>query len=389
MPTRRGWGVLGLAVGLLLLWLLLGEGEFLSVGLVLLVAVAIAFAWIRVADPSVPISRDVQPERVREGDDVVITLELTNPSPVPLLGIDLVDRIRGIGSSTSHLARVPAHRRVRVPYRVATRARGVYRVGPVRVAVTDPLGLMTRSAEAGPVDTLIVYPRTEVLEGYPVVRGRDPSIQASRPEFSARGGEDFFTIREYRHGDDLRRVHWPTTARRDELMIRQFETPWQSRGLLVLDTRSQVYDPDGFESAVRGAASAYLHLDRAGFELDALIGSDHVRSQDPDPTNRVLEALAGVQPNPGLDLRAVVARLRRRFVGGALVVVTGEVDEQLGQAISTLGPDFGSVLLLSASPTPIGLLPSIRTPLAAATCLPGETWASTWQRLKGRAWASA
>ncbi|NND85682.1 MAG: DUF58 domain-containing protein [Acidimicrobiia bacterium] len=388
MPTRRGWGVLGLAMGLLLLWLLLGESEFLSVGALLAAAMALAFAWVRIADPSVPITRDVQPERVREGDDVVITLELTNPSPVPLLGITLVDSIRGVGSSTSHLARVPAHKRVRVPYRLTPRSRGVYRVGPVQVSVTDPLGLMIRSAVGGPVDTLIVYPRTEVLEGYPVVRGRDPSIQASRPEFSARGGEDFFTIREYRHGDDLRRVHWPTTARRDELMIRQFETPWQSRGLLILDTRAGVHDPDGFESAVRGAASAYLHLERAGFELDALIGSDHIRSQDPDPTNRVLEALAAVQPNTGLDLRAVVARLRRRFIGGALVVVTGEVDEQLGQGVSTLGPDFGTVLLLSASTVPIGLLPSIRTPMAAATCLPGETWAGTWQRLKGRAWQS-
>ena len=60
---------------------------------------------------------------------------------------------------------------------------------------------------------------------------------ASRPEFSRRGGEDFYTLRSYQEGDDLRRVHWASSAKLDELMIRQMETPWQSRALVFFDVR--------------------------------------------------------------------------------------------------------------------------------------------------------
>ncbi len=388
MPTTRGWAVLGLATGLVALWVLLGERELLATGLVLAAAFLIGLTWVHLGDPSIPISREVNPEWVQQGDDVVVTLQLTNPRRVSLLGLRATDTIRRLGSSTVTLARIPARRVVRVPYRIHTARRGVFRVGPLHLSISDPLGLVTRGASGGPTDTLVVYPRPDPLRGYPIVRGRDPSIQASRPEFSARGGEDFFTIREYRHGDDLRRVHWRTTARRDELMIRQFETPWQSRGLVILDTRAEVYDDETFESAVRGAASSYLHLTKLGFELDVLVGVDHIRSADPGPGGRVLEALAAVEPTAALDLRAVSTRLRRKFIGGALVVVTGAIDEHAGQAIAALGPDFGHVLVLSASREPLGPLPPTRTPLVGAACPPDRTWTEAWSQMQGRSWAS-
>lgn len=388
MPTTRGWAVLGLATGLIALWVVLGERELLATGLVLMAAYLIGLAWVNLGDPRIPISREVNPERVQEGDDVRVTLQLSNPSRVSLLGLRVTDSIRNLGSSTAMITRIPGRRTVRVPYRIRTTRRGVFRVGPVHLSISDPLGLVTRGSEGGPADTLVVYPRADPLQGYPIVRGRDPSIQASRPEFSARGGEDFFTIREYQRGDDLRRVHWRTTARRDELMIRQFETPWQSRGLVLFDTRNQVYGAETFESAVRGAASAYLHLIRLGFELDVLVGTTHIRSKDPDPQGRVLETLAAVAGVDALDLRATTTRLRRKYVGGALVVITGTLDEHFGQAIAALGPDFSSVLVLSASQEPLGLLPAIRTPMASSVCAPGESWTSAWANLRGRSWSS-
>lgn len=389
MPTRRGWAVLGLAVGLVILWTLLGEREVLGTGLVLGIPILLGVAWLRFGRVDIPVGRHMNPEWVQEGDDVVVTLELTNGGRLPLVGVSVTDAIHGIGLSSVTVARLPGRTTARVPYRTTMNRRGVFRVGPAQLSISDPLGLVARGANVGSHDTLIVYPRVDPLRGHPTVRGRDPSIQASRPEFSARGGEDFFTIREYRHGDDLRRVHWKTTARRDELMIRQFETPWQSRGLLILDTRAEVYDFDTFETAVRGAASAYLHLTRLGFELDVLVGAQHLRHLDHGPEVPVLAAFAGVEPSPALDLEAVSLRLRRRFLGGLLVVVTGTLDDHSGAALASLGPDFESVLLLSSNREPLGPLPSLRTPLGVAVCPPGGTWTEPWDRMQGRSWLSA
>ncbi len=66
-------------------------------------------------------------------------------------------------------------------------------------------------------------------------------MATARTRFSQTGGEDFFTLRDYEDGDDLRKVHWPSSAKRDRLMIRQLEMPWQSRALIVLDTEVANY----------------------------------------------------------------------------------------------------------------------------------------------------
>ena len=127
---------------------------------------------------------------------------------------------------------------------------------------------------AGRADRLVVYPAVEELAGLPIVRGQDPTVNTSRANFSQTGGEDFFTLREYQQGDDLRKVHWPSSAKRDELMIRQLEMPWQSRALVLLDPRQSAYpDSEAFEHAVRGVASAFRHLFRNGYTPTLWIGN--------------------------------------------------------------------------------------------------------------------
>ena len=84
-------------------------------------------------------------------------------------------------------------------------------------------------------------------------------------------GDDDVATREYRHGDDLRRIHWRTTARRGELTVRREEQPWQSRGAVLLDTRLIAHRGDGpassLEWAISAAASISIHLAHARFEL--------------------------------------------------------------------------------------------------------------------------
>ena len=91
----------------------------------------------------------------------------------------------------------------------------------------------------------------------------------SRSRSLASAGEDDAGTREYRQGDDLRRVHWRSTARLGQLMVRREEQPWQARCTVLLDTRSTAHGGEGpgssFEWAVSAAASVAVHLVRHGY----------------------------------------------------------------------------------------------------------------------------
>jgi uncharacterized protein (DUF58 family) len=239
------------------------------------------------------------------------------------------------------------------------------------------------------VDNLIVYPTVEKLTGFPVVRGQDPSMAASRPEHAQRGGEDFYTLREYQRGDDLRRVHWPSSARTDQLMIRQLETPWQSRAMVLLDVRSAVYESsDAFETAVSGADSVVTHLVKSGFDADLWAGDP--TAIDATRYGAAMERLALVQPSTGVDLEAVTKRMRQKGGGGALVIVTGTADRALVSVQQLLSRDYPTTVLLGvASTTPQTLVGFHRLGVTTVTVAPGADWAPKWLLSMGEAWDAA
>jgi uncharacterized protein (DUF58 family) len=211
-------------------------------------------------------------------------------------------------------------------------------------------------------------------------------MAASRPEHSQRGGEDFYTLREYQRGDDLRRVHWPSSARTDRLMIRQLETPWQSRALVLLDVRASVYESnDAFETAVSGAASVVSHLVGSGFDADLWAGDPN--AIDATRYSAALEKLALVQPSDNIDMQAVATRIRQRGGGGALVIVTGTADRSLVAVQQLLTRDYPTTVLLGASSTtPQTLSGFHRLGVSTVTVAPGEEWAPQWLLSIGEAW---
>jgi uncharacterized protein (DUF58 family) len=160
----------------------------------------------------------------------------------------------------------------------------------------------------------------------------------SRARSLASAGEDDAGIREYRQGDDLRRVHWRSTARLDKVMVRREEQPWQARATLLLDSRSTAHAGEGpgssFEWAVAAAASVGVHLVRHGYHVRLLtdtganvasaahdasgVGSDYEGS--------LLDALAVLQLSANTSLRDASAALRRGGGEGLLVAVLGGLD---------------------------------------------------------------
>ena len=119
----------------------------------------------------------------------------------------------------------------------------------------DPFGLTAAEVEGAGVTELVVYPRIDPIVALPVASGHDPQATARHPNALGRAGDDFYALRPYQVGDDLRRVHWPATAHHDELMIRQHELPWQERTTVLLDVRATAHVNESFELAVSAAAS--------------------------------------------------------------------------------------------------------------------------------------
>jgi uncharacterized protein (DUF58 family) len=374
---------------LAVLWVLLGEIELLAGGVVVLTAVAAAVAITRFSSPQVSVIRRLAPSLVHEGDRAAVDAVITNRGRRVLTNVAFVDEVGALGRAVFEAGTIRPGETGDAEYQILCRPRGVYPVGPVTATVTDPLRLAKATSQIPAIDRLIVYPEVEDLVGFPMTRGRDPAMQASRPEFSQRGGEDFYTLREYVFGDDLRRVHWPSSAKKDELMIRQLETPWQSRALVILDIRRSAYESEEcFEKSVRGAASIIRHLAREGFDADLWAGG--VGATSISQYSAVMEQLAVVEREGQVDIRAVASRLKAVGRGGALVLVTGIPDSDLLEVQRLMSREYRTTVVMSASETSSsGEVAFQRAGAVTINVTPSQSWAEAWAKVVGRTWSNA
>jgi uncharacterized protein (DUF58 family) len=192
-----------------------------------------------------------------------------------------------------------------VTYQVRSDVRGRFEIGPMSVRVSDPFGLVELGRTFRTTVPLIVTPRTVPLPNIPL-GGAWTGSGDNRPRAFATGSAEDVTVREYRRGDDLRRVHWRSSARVGELMVRREEQPWQSRATLFLDNRASAHRGQGIasslEGAVAAAASIAVHLTHRGFAVrlvtatgEELGSAWHVRGADLNSAP-LLESLAVVTP---------------------------------------------------------------------------------------------
>jgi uncharacterized protein (DUF58 family) len=389
MLTTRGLATVGGGAALLALWWTLGDRELLLAAGFLLIAAGSAVAYSVARNPQLRIVRRLTPAVVHAGDEAKINLVLDNVGDTTATGVRLLDTVDGLGTAQFEVASLDRGQRTEATYRVLCRARGVYRVGPALVATSDPLRLAETPGGPGPVDRLVVFPKVERLRGFPLVRGEDPAMDAARPEHGRSGGEDFYTLREYQMGDDLRRVHWPSSAKTEKLMIRQMETPWRSRALVILDIRPSAYESsEAFEKAVSGAASVISHLVGSGFDADLWSG-DH-RPVDTTRYSAAMERLAMATADDTIDLVAATGELRRKGGGGALVLITGSPDDDLLTVHELLKVDYPATLLMTVASTrsqTLGRL--LRRGVLSVGITPEDNWAEAWMTATDRSWIAA
>ena len=320
MLTRTGAGLLAGAALLYAGGWALGDTELIAVAAAALLAVGVGIAWV-IARPAVRVRREIHPERVERTGAALGVVEVANPGRRPTPPLTAVE---AAGSQRLRIAipRLAAGERRRVSYPLPTARRGVFAVGPLVVSRTDPFGAVRSTKRYGDVTSLVVHPRVHALPLVPA--GRDRSLDGPRVD-AATGNLTFHALRPYVQGDDLRFVHWRSTARMGTLIVREQVDTSRPETVVVLDTEDSRYDQDSFEEAAEAAASVVVSSARARCPVQLLTTSG-LSVGGRGPRQRVdayLDALAAVECLPSRPLAEVVNRSRRGHRARALVAVTG------------------------------------------------------------------
>ncbi|MBA2576434.1 MAG: DUF58 domain-containing protein [Euzebyaceae bacterium] len=314
MLTARGTTLL---VGAVLLWLvgrLLGVPELHVVGLASAALVAAGAFVVHLSTSTISARRTVTTPRMPAGGTGEVVLELRNDARLPS-SLLLVEDDCQYGLADSSRFVVPGlgpGRTVTLRYTVTGAARGRYKVGPLRVHIRDPFGTTQRVRRYTSTADLLVYPRIEPLPER-AVRGNHHGSGSSETRRLFSTGDEFYTMREYVQGDDLRQVHWPSTAHRQTLMVRQQEQPWQAQATIFCDSRRAAHAGSGadssLEKAISVAASVAWHLADRGYQLRLVTDADH-RSVGPERWETVLDRLAELQASKSAGVAPALQRVR-------------------------------------------------------------------------------
>jgi uncharacterized protein (DUF58 family) len=327
--TTRGRSFLAAGAAATISSLILGEKDLLRVAVLLLLLPMLAAAYVGRSKYRLACTRSLDPYRVQAGGNARVLLRLQNISRLPTGTLLLEDKLPYALGSRPRLVldRLGSQQASSVAYTVRAELRGRYEVGPLTLRMTDPFGLceMTRSFPSS--DRLTVIPQVTPLQ---LVRlaGEYAGTGDSRARSVAVHGEDDAATREYRRGDDLRRVHWRSTARVGELMVRREEQPWESRATVVLDTRMAGHRGEGptgsFEWAVSAVASIAVHLRQAGYRLRLVTDTGvDLDANEITGDGLILDHLAEVKTSSRGDIQSIIEQVRRRSDGGLVIAVTG------------------------------------------------------------------
>ena len=255
--TVRGRAFVAAGVTAIVCAIVLGQEELTRVGVLVLALPLIAAAVIARNRYRLALVRTVTPQLVAAGQPARVSLSLTNEGRTPSGVLLLEDRVPYVLGTRPRfvLEGIGEGWRRHVSYQVRSDVRGRFEIGPMSVRVSDPFGLIELGRAFHTTVPLTVTPRTVPLPNIPL-GGAWTGSGDNRPRAFATGGAEDVMVREYRRGDDLRRVHWRSSAHVGELMVRREEQPWQSRATLFLDNRLRSHRGQGIASSLEAAASA-------------------------------------------------------------------------------------------------------------------------------------
>lgn len=303
-------------------WLLFRLAYLIAIG------VPVAWVWARINASGLAVRVERFADRVQEGQAIEGRITVENRGWLGKLWLEVEDRSDLPGYDVRRVISLPRGGRKTWLIRGPAARRGVYSVGPVRISAGDPFGLFRKSVSFGPRHAVLVFPRAVDLAGFAVPLAHLPGegrfrrpTQTLTPNAAG--------VRPYEPGDAFNRIHWRTTVRTGQLMVKVFELDPASDIWIVLDLHRAVHAGEGEgsteEYAVHVAASVARHFLMANRSVGFLAYGRQYHVEEPDrgvqQYGRILEHLALARASGDVPLGELLANEARRFGRHTTVVV--------------------------------------------------------------------
>jgi uncharacterized protein (DUF58 family) len=379
--TGRGRLTLLLAASIYVAAWTFGSRPLYPVAVGLALAVGVAVVWMRGSAVPERIRHDLGAPQLTEGDDLRVRVELEFGSGLRPPGSELVERIARLGVQRAPLEYVGGRARGR--YVLRRVPRGCYAYAESRVVIEDPFGLARADRPVAGGGALVVYPRLVELErlfsesGGTSLGGAAGRLLVRRP-----AGVELHSVRDYQEGESLRAVHWPTTAKRARLMVKDLEDAPRDELAVVLDARAGA-SQDSFDLQVRAAGSILQLYARRGRRAILVVTSaprrvQRVRSHEGD-WRLALELLAAAEPTGRGTLATALdedGSLAAQV--SDLVLVTSRIDAAAVATLLRLAPGrHVTVVYVDAAARPEPLLLRVQAAgVAVAVVRPGDDLAA-------------
>jgi len=325
----------------------------------LIAVMLVSYATSRLSTRALRLRRETT-SRVFENEPLSVHLDLVNRGRFPRFLLDLNDSlpefVEADGERDFVVPSLWPGERVSLTYTARALKRGVYQWDPLQISASDPFGIFPRFVPFDAPGEAVVYPRPIELRGGLARSGIEARAQSSGER--ARGSEsglDFYGIRDYWPGDDLRRIHWPATARHGKLNVIEFDRGASENIAVVLDTAEGSEFGSGLDTSlevgVRAAASlAHWSLRSEGVASLAAAFPDGPQWVSVDQLHReheILELLARVHADADIPTSALLSWAASHLTPEAsIVVITARPDDALPAVIASLVRSLVSVSAL-------------------------------------------
>lgn len=353
--TTRGTSFLTAGLVAMVCAFLLQQADLVRVASLLAALPVVAVLWMAAQRFELVVTRTCDPPSGTVGEQLRVSVRVANRSTSRTSALLFEDTLPpGLTALTRVvvpplLPRETAH----VSYLATADRRGRFRLGPARLVAVEPFGLVERTWRAGTAEELLVRPRVQELDGILPVRRAGRGGDSDHGGVGVVGDPDL-SVREYRHGDDLRRVHWPTTARRGQLMVRPEQQPQDHNAVVLVDSRAIAHRGDAetgsLELAVSAAASVLVHVARTGHRV-VLVGDGEQAGHAGHETLRsaaLSEEVAADAVEEGLDRLAVLGRTGEASLSDAVEEIAHSAPSLVVAVLGEVGPEDVETLAGSA-----------------------------------------